>query len=330
MQSPKVSVSLTTYNHAEYIAQAIDSVLMQETDFAYELIIGEDDSSDGTRDIVLSYQDKYPERITALLNEREKVIYIDGKPTGRWNLINNLKHCKGEYLALLEGDDYWNDSRKLQKQVDLLEKNLDYSMCFHKVRFDYEDKARDPIEYKPYQGKPSYSLHELIQKNFIATLSVLYRNYDFLSDLPQWYYAAPVGDYPLHLLIAEQGQIGYIDDQMGVRRVHERGYWSSMTIEKKFGTALKISEIVCDYFEDSEYARVAQSSLYFAKHRCDYAKGKIASSFVNFLKCLYLAPRHISVFDRGLAKSLIDIFIPVKTIAWGKNLIQKHNRNKRE
>jgi len=324
---PKVSISLITYNHADYIKQALDSILMQETNFEYELIIGEDGSTDGTREIVISYKEKYPDKIKVFLNKRENVIFIDGKPTGRWNLIHNLQHCGGEYIALLEGDDYWTDVKKLQKQVDLLEKNHDFSMCFHKVIFASEETNVDPIVYQPYKKKRSYALEELIQKNFIATLSVLYRNFDFFSKLPEWYYAFPVGDYPLHLLTAQKGRIGYIDDQMGVRRLHKSGYWSSMRKEEKFETALRINDMVYNYFEHSEYAKYAKSSLYFARHRYHYVRRNLFSAIVNFIKCLYLVPTHISVQDRGLIKSMIDIFVPGRIIDRYRRFKQKNRHN---
>ena len=311
---PEVSISLTTYNHADYIEQAIDSVLMQETDFDYELIIGEDDSTDGTRDIVTAYKEEYPDRIKLLLNERKNVIYIDGKPTGRWNFTNNLQHCKGAYIALLEGDDYWTDPKKLQKQVDFLNNHPDHSLCFHKVIFISEDSKYPPIINEPYQKRRSYSLEDLIQKNFIATVSVLYRNYDLFSDLPQWFYTAPVGDYFLHVLAAEQGKIGYIDDSMGVRRVHGSGYWTAMDIADKNETAVRIYEMVCKYFENSQHSEAARSSLHFARYRYDYAKKRYYSSIQNLVKCLRLVPGHISVYDRGLIKSILDIFVPASIL----------------
>jgi len=308
---PKVSISLITYNQVDFIKQAIDSVLMQETNFKYELIIGEDDSTDGTREIVLSYQEKYPHKIRTFLNKREDVIFIDGKPTGNWNFINNLQHCKGKYIALLEGDDYWTDPNKLQKQADFLDNNPDHSMCFHKVHFEYEDSNLEPIVYEPYKQKRSYSLEELIQKNFISTLSAVYRNYEFFSNLPEWFYSAPVCDYPMHLLTAEKGSIGYINDQMGVRRLHEKGYWSSMSLEKKYDTSLQIHDLIYTYFESGKHSNIAKSSLYYSKHRVDYVRKDYYSSMINLFKCLYLVPGHISVHDRGMLKSVLDIFIPV-------------------
>ena len=97
----KASVSLITYNQAAFIAQAIESVLEQQTTFDFELLIGEDDSSDGTRDIVRQYQARYPGRIRLFLNDRKNVVYVNGKPTGLWNFANNIRNTRGEYVALL-------------------------------------------------------------------------------------------------------------------------------------------------------------------------------------------------------------------------------------
>ena len=126
---------MTTYNHEKFISQAIDSVLMQKADFDYELLIGEDDSEDQTRDIVKNFAGKYPDKIRLFLNDRKNVIYINGRPTGRWNFINLLKHARGEYVALLDGDDYWTDPLKLQKQIAFLENHLDYFLCIHPCEF---------------------------------------------------------------------------------------------------------------------------------------------------------------------------------------------------
>ena len=115
-----VSVCMITYNHEKYIAQAIDSILMQKINFELEIIIGEDFSKDRTREIVLDYKARYPNRIKLLLQEKNAGMMQ--------NFIDTIKVCTGKYIALLEGDDYWTDPYKLQKQVDLLENNPDYSL----------------------------------------------------------------------------------------------------------------------------------------------------------------------------------------------------------
>ena len=198
---PKVSVSIITYNHERFIAQAIDSALMQRTNFDYEILIGEDDSSDGTREIVELYKQKHPEKIRLFLNDRKDVIYIDGKPTGRWNLVNNLQHARGEYVAWLEGDDYWTSPQKLQRQVDFMESHRDCALCFHAVMRCYEDQHGSLEAPGPSLSKKRYTIRDLLERNFVAACSVLFRNRLF-GDFPPWYYTVPRGDWPLHILNA--------------------------------------------------------------------------------------------------------------------------------
>lgn len=224
----KVSVSLITYNHAAFIAQAIESVLMQQTSFDFELLIGEDDSRDGTRQIVLDYRKRFPDRIRLLLNDRKNVVYVNGKPTGLWNFANNIRHSRGEYIALLEGDDYWISPHKLQKQVEFLENNRDCALCFHNVRIlDETDPARQELHY-PRPGPDRYDLEDLLRGNFMHTCSVMYRSRLF-DDFPSWYFKCPLGDWPLHVLNAQHGRIGYLDEVMGVYRKHAQGAWSAQT-----------------------------------------------------------------------------------------------------
>jgi len=124
-----VSVCMITYNHAAFIAQAIESVLMQKTDFPIELCIGEDDSSDGTREICLEYARKYPTIIRLFLRNEIDKTYIDGRKTGVSNFKETRASCSGRYVALLEGDDFWIDGNKLQREYEFMERNPQWTIC---------------------------------------------------------------------------------------------------------------------------------------------------------------------------------------------------------
>lgn len=126
---PLVSVCVVTYNHAPYIRECLDSILKQETDFPYEICVGEDESPDGTREICQEYAEKYSDKIRLFVRSREDVISINGRPTGRFNFLETIKACRGKYIAICEGDDYWHNPDKLQKQVDFMEAHPEYSMC---------------------------------------------------------------------------------------------------------------------------------------------------------------------------------------------------------
>ena len=216
-----VNVCLLAYNHKNYISQCIDSVLMQKTDFPFEIVLGEDESADGTREICMQYASKYPDMIRLFLRSRKDVIYINGSATGRFNLAESLKACRGKYTALLEGDDYWTDPLKLQKQVDFLEANPLYSTCFHRVtEFDEISLNEKIIPDGPLSQ--TMKLNDLLGgNNFIPTNSCVFWN--FSSPLPSWFYLTPFGDYGLHLINAKRGDIGFIDEVMGVYRLSSSG-----------------------------------------------------------------------------------------------------------
>ncbi|OYW17265.1 MAG: hypothetical protein B7Z54_08515, partial [Sphingobacteriales bacterium 12-47-4] len=145
-----LSVCLQTFQQAAFIRQAIDSVLAQETDFPFEILIGEDDSTDGTREICREYVQRFPDRIRLFLRHESEKIYINGVKTGRFNFLSNLQAARGKYIALLDGDDYWPDTRKLQKQVEALEKNPSLSICFSRVEIEQDGVLRN---YKAVKGK---------------------------------------------------------------------------------------------------------------------------------------------------------------------------------
>ncbi len=242
MTAPKVSVCITAYNHEDYIAQALDSVLAQKTDFAFEVLVGEDDSEDRTRSIVCSYSKRFPEHVRALLNERANVIYIEGHPTGRWNLVNNLKQARGDYVALLDGDDYWTDPNKLQLQVDLMEAHPACSFTFHNAwceawptgersefsgpggRFSQIDKLVET----PAGQCAEITLQELFFRWVVPTASMLFRR-SALPDLPDWFFSAISGDHALQLLLAENGNALYLNRHMSVWRRHAEGLTKNCT-----------------------------------------------------------------------------------------------------
>jgi len=215
----KISVLMVTYNHEKFIAQAIDSVLMQEVNFDYEIVIGEDCSTDKTREIVKEYKRKHPDKIRLLLREKNLGALM--------NFDNALQTCKGEYVALLEGDDYWICPNKLQKQVDFLDSHLECTMCFHDCIVVYEDKNKKSWIRSPNIQKEIYTLKDVIKGYFIYTPTMMFRR-DLIRQLPKWYFRYPVRDVALRILCAFHGKVGYIKGGMSAYRVHGKGFWSSM------------------------------------------------------------------------------------------------------
>lgn len=235
---PKVSISLLAYNHEAFVAKAIESVLLQKVNFACEIVVGEDCSLDSTREIVLNYQKKYPDKIRVFLSKKP----LNNRQSGRLNLIRNLKACRGEYVALLDGDDYWTSPHKLQKQVDYLDNHPTCAICFHDVFRLYEDGSEQPWGLPSVQ-KERYILEDLLAGNFIPTCSTMFRNKLF-DEFPEWYYEAAMGDWPLHILNAHYGDIGFIDEVMGVYRIHRGGIWSSKDTADLLHKSIRAAETI--------------------------------------------------------------------------------------
>ncbi|MBR9847110.1 MAG: glycosyltransferase [Algicola sp.] len=221
-----LSISVTTYNHEAYIEQCLDSLLMQKTNFQYEIILGEDDSSDATRHICQRYANTYPDKIRLFLRSRKDVIYINGNPTGRFNFIENLKAAKGKYIALCEGDDYWTDPLKLQKQVDFLENNLNFSYCGS----SYQELQKD-IFRKVLLQKEVYSFEDVINKNVICTASLMFRT-ECLNNLPSIFTAIPAADWYLQLHCLQNKKAYVFSEEMVVYRKHGSSIWSSLSRQK--------------------------------------------------------------------------------------------------
>lgn len=211
----KVSVCLITYNHEQYIQQCLESILDQETNFDLEVVIGEDYSKDNTRFICQQYAERYPHLI--------RLVPADKNIGMIKNFHRNLKECDGKYVAFIEGDDYWTDKLKLQKQVDFLEVNTDYSSCFHNVLMKQERNGEDK-EWVLHQSlkKERFNTEDVLGPWFIPSLSFVFRNYKDL-DLPEWFFNCKYGDLPMMLLLSLRGDIKYINEVMGVYRLHDTG-----------------------------------------------------------------------------------------------------------
>ena len=215
----KVNVWMITYNQEAYIGQAIESVLMQKTTFPVEMVIGEDGSRDNTRAVIQDYCTRYPGRIRLLPDV--------GNLGMMGNMIRTLKACNAKYVAMLEGDDYWIDEHKLQKQFDFMEAHPDCSLCFHATEHRFPDPSRNYLQSE-YKVDTWVGLREVILYggSFIPTFSMFYRG-EYIQDLPDWLTNAEIGDYPLGIQLALNGRVRFMADVMGVYRRQAVGAWSS-------------------------------------------------------------------------------------------------------
>lgn len=213
-----VSICCVTYNHGEYIKQALDSFLAQKTRFNIEILIHDDASTDNTPQIIEKIEKKYPTIIKPIYQKENQ--FSKGIPISR---TFNFPRARGKYIALCEGDDYWTDPYKLQKQIDFLEHNKAYSICFHNVKINKHGELIN--DYITRDVPESTSIIELAKGNYMHTPSVVFkRNW---QELPSWFALCPAGDYPLHMINAQFGKIKKLDEVMAVYRIHNSNIWAN-------------------------------------------------------------------------------------------------------
>jgi len=222
---PIVSICCNTYNHAKYIKDAIDGFLMQKTFFPYEIIIHDDASTDGTRQIIKEYAERNPELIYPIFQTENQYSKKQKSISARFV----WPHVRGKYIALCEGDDYWTDPHKLQKQVDFLEVHPEYSLSFHAVEdFNMDTGKTGVLRYKCKNGFRTFNVNNaiLIGGALLATNSMVFRS-EFIRSIPEWYDNAPAGDFALTLILSSRGRIAYFDDVMSVYRRGVPGSWTN-------------------------------------------------------------------------------------------------------
>lgn len=276
---PVVSISVQTYQHASFIGECLDGILMQKTDFPFEIILGEDESIDGTREICIKYAEKYPDKIRLFLRSRKDVIYFKGNPTGRFNFIENLKDSRGKYIALCDGDDYWTDPLKLQKQVRFLEKNENYSICFHQSKRLYTNGKE--VLFNNYSEDKTFILKDIIKHNNISTASCIFRNYNI--NFPNWFLNLPVADWALHILNTRFGEIYYLNECMSVYRIHSKGLWMGFDDVERLKRGIEVLQTIniglkfkYKVFFD-EAIRIRRSNLHY--HENVLSNGTIKSQY---------------------------------------------------
>lgn len=223
-----VSISCITYNHAPYIRQCLDGFLMQQTNFAFEVLIHDDCSTDGTTEIIKEYEAKYPEIIKPMYEEENQ--YQQGRPSGSY--IWNFPRAIGKYIAMCEGDDYWIDPLKLQKQVDFMEENSEYTMCCSDAVVKTNESE---LDWKRYVKDITIPVEDIILGGglFIQTATFLFKH-DLILENRYSYFAEQchVSDYLLQIFAALNGKVYWFSDKMAVYRYQVGNSWTSMNKTK--------------------------------------------------------------------------------------------------
>ena len=281
-----VSISCLTYNHAPFIRDCLEGFLIQKTTFKYEVLIHDDASNDGTKEIIEEYQLKYPDIIFPIYQKENQF----SKGYRGFNQKYNFPRSRGKYIALCEGDDYWTDPYKLQKQVDFLEVNPDCSLCFHASK---SIRNNDPGEFILKRPKTIPQTNKFEMKDailggggFMATNSMLFHR-EYIQDRPEWMDKTPVGDAPLMLLLASKGKIGYIDEVMSVYRIMSSTTSWSASMQDRTRRKHHHYSILTMWDDFDDWTEKKYSSLIFQKkmkNRWNYFKGNVKHNLTKFLK----------------------------------------------
>lgn len=260
----QVSVFVATYNHKDYIAQALDSILAQEVTFPYEIVIHDDASTDGTTEIIKAYEKQYPDIIKCVCESDNQ--FSQGNLVPIWDC--HLYMCTGKYCAILDGDDYWSDSKKLQIQYDFMEAHPECSLYMHNAwRLDVQMGDKVLLDTFPRTGY--YSQREQVLcglgSKFPATGSYFFIMDYLRKDFPSFVIDAGVGDYPIRQIVANKGMVYYDERPMSVYRYMTRGSFMKR-IRDDLGAYVKYITKICYFYQQiDEYLGNRFSDIYSKK-----------------------------------------------------------------
>lgn len=257
---PLVSICCVTYNHEKFIKQCLEGFVMQQTNFSFEILVHEDASTDNTAKVIKECENKYPHLF--------KCIYQTENQFLKENTLHTLLFplARGKYIAMCEGDDYWTDPLKLQKQVDFLEANDDCAITYHSVNQLTDDGVFHYSNLKSSDTEATYTVVDLALFNFIHTVSVVFRK-GLIPALPEWFDKTAIGDYPLHMLNAKHGLIKFFPEVMAVYRLHSNSVWSGKSKIYQYSNIIKTIDYLLIEFEEKEVI----ANLNFQKFK--YLKG---------------------------------------------------------
>lgn len=226
-----VSVFVLTYNQEQFIAQTLTSLVKQQTTFPYTIVIGDDASTDKTTEICKKFKNRYPQKIVHIVNQTNQGLIK--------NFMTTAKSLHGKYVAVCDGDDYWIDDKKLQKQVGFLENNPEFVLVGTQVkRMDATGEMSSP----KVTSLQEYSVKDMILDNRIVAPTALFRNFNALKNLPFWFEEIPYGDWPVYLLLlgVRPGKVAVLPDVTAVYRT-------------QIGASARIRENLSDLFSIKSY-----------------------------------------------------------------------------
>jgi glycosyltransferase involved in cell wall biosynthesis len=291
---PIVTICCITYNHGNYIRECIEGFLLQKTTFPIEILIFDDASTDGTKEIIEKYASQEIRIKTFLQTENQW-------SKKKYGLIDWLfPVAKGKYIALCEGDDYWTDPYKLQKQVDFLEANPDYIMSFHGV---------DYLQNNTFISKEKHLDNTFTQKDlaykgcFINTQTVVFKNIFTENQLPHWFNSLSTGDYALFLWLSNFGKINYFPETMAVYRQHTGGTWS---VKKDLDMYTKIADNLSILYQQDFSKEIKEGFVVQNRNNLKFVLFELIAN-LDWDKLNEI--RELSNFDKGFDGFILDTIV---------------------
>ena len=273
MSNPLVSACIISYNREDFIKHTLEATFWQNGTFSYEIVISDDDSTDKTFEVINKLVSEYVGNATVRVLKKEPNLGMHR------NWERGITACKGKYIALCEGDDYCQDQKKLQKQIDVLEKNPDAVACFSNANVFKYDGAISPY---PYVDKEIGSLNTKeflsLDYNPVPTCTLVFRKSAF-TDFPPQYYKSPFADWILHSMLIQKGIYLYLDEKLATYRQHQGGIWSGIKEEKQLLNKRKALVLIKKIIDKNYHSTNAQAQssqldklLYFYRKEKAYLK----------------------------------------------------------
>lgn len=300
MKSIKVSICCVTYNHLPYIERCLEGFVSQKTDFPFEILVHDDASTDGTTQIVKEFENSHPHLF--------RNVYQTVNQFQIQNTLANIlfRNAKGDYIALCEGDDYWTDPFKLQKQVDFLENNPEFILTSGNV-IDIIEPNKEVVHHPIVEGE--FSFDELVKKSYVSTLTAVFRNISFPADF--WNYVSRIhaGDYPLYFMLLQHGKLKVFPDIFGCYRRHSQGVFSQKSFIESHELAIQSNKIIIEYHKlkgwkyKALYASIGRSNYYCLENALEI--GHKANIKKYLLGLLLKTPYTLDFSKKIILKSLV-------------------------
>jgi glycosyltransferase involved in cell wall biosynthesis len=298
--NPTVSVLMLAYNHGRYIRGAVESVIAQRTSFPVEIVVGEDCSTDDTKAVLRDLAEANPGRVRLLLREHN----IGANA----NFAHTLSACAGEFIALLEGDDHWVGTEKLQRQIEFLRANPSCSMCFHDAFFAEGDSLPGPRRFAQPKPHSRLTAAAILARNCVPTCSVVFRRSALPVLLPA-ILRLPMLDWPMWVLLSLVGYLAYLDEVWGCYRVHAGGSWSSQSNEKQLRNTVLFYDTILQVLPRALHpiAQHARKTALDGLVHILVASGRLREARVQAWRCLSSPPKRFRAPEgpRGLYWRLI-------------------------